>query len=418
MASGDVSTGISVMSSPTASTHALHAAIAPAEALVDERRTLYRLAAGLFAPGTQLSDNLLDHPIVRYEIGRALAGKGDLDPELLHRVAVMRVRDAGLPVAADPRAADLLEAPLRIIAPPGASPRPLTDADGERFEAALAVVADGVRLLRRLAPETADDLLAHVSMLALLNKETSGGVVSASSRYVPGIVLIDEPATPMEVAEALVHEGAHEKFFELAITREFLDARAEDVDFFETSWSHARWPLEQTFAAWHAYSCLAQFHESCGDEPLGSFSLLPKARERADEIGRWLISHEDDLRPDARWLLGALTGERTGAESADLDRGTSIGHHVRFGVLPDVRFERSVTGRAVVGRLAQPPEIYWLTPDAGWVLALLGNGDKASFGHVLASAVQEWGVESGSAARRLTIALHFLMAASIIEPMS
>ncbi len=92
--------------------------------------------------------------------------------------------------------------------------------------------------------------------------ETSGGVVSASSRYVPGIVLIDEPALPIEVAEALVHEGAHEKFFDLAITREFLDARAEDAEVFETSWSHARWPLEQTFAAWHAYTCLAQFFVS------------------------------------------------------------------------------------------------------------------------------------------------------------
>lgn len=405
------------MSSPTASAHALHAAIAPAQTLVDERRTLYRLAVRLFAPGTQLSDNLLDHPIVRYEIGRALAGKGDLDPELLHRVAALRVRDAGLPVAADPRAADLLEAPLRIIAPPGVAPLPLTEADGERFGAALEIVADGIRLLRRLVPETADDLLAHVSMLAVLKKDTSGGVVSASSRYVPGIVLMDEPVTPMEVAEALVHEGAHEKFFDLAITREFLTAHAEDVEFFETSWSHARWPLEQTFAAWHAYSCLAQFFESCGDEQLGPFSLLPKARERADEIGRWLISHEDDLRPDARWLLGALTGRQTGAEPADPGRGAPIGHHVRFRVLPDVRFERTVTGRAVVGRLEQPLEIFWLSPDAVWVLALLGDRET-SFDHVLTSAVRTWGVESGSAAHRLTVALHRLMAATIIEPMS
>ncbi|MGW6930594.1 aKG-HExxH-type peptide beta-hydroxylase [Lentzea sp. NPDC054927] len=404
------------MSSPTASAHALHAAIAPAQTLVDERRALYRLAVRLFAPGTQLSDNLLDHPIVRYEIGRALAGKGDLDLQRLHQVAALRVRDAGLPVAADPQAADLLEAPLRIIAPPGASPRPLTEADGERFEAALEIVADGIRLLRRLAPETADDLLAHVSMLAVLKSETSGGVVSASSRYVPGIVLIDEPATPMEVAEALVHEGAHEKFFDLAITREFLDAHAEEADFFETSWSHARWPLEQTFAAWHAYSCLAQFSDSCGDEPLGPFSLLPKARERADEIGGWLISHEDDLRLDARWLLGALTGQRTGAGPTDRGRGPAIRRNRRFRLLPDVRFERSASGRSVVGRTAHPTAIYWLDADAGWVLALLGDGRTTSFDPVLETAAQDWGAESGSAAHRLTVALDSLEAASIIEP--
>ncbi|MFD9698505.1 aKG-HExxH-type peptide beta-hydroxylase [Lentzea sp. NPDC059081] len=404
------------MSSPTASAHVLHAAIAPASVLVDERRALYRLAAGLLAPGTELSDNLLDHPITRYEIGRALAGGGELDLERVHRAAAVRVRDAGLPVVADPQAAGLIEAPLRIVAPPGASPEPLTEADGERFEAALRIVADGVRLLRRLAPETADDLLAHVSMLAVLSKETSGGVVSASSRYVPGIVLIDEPSTPLEVAEALVHEGAHEKFFDLAITKEFLDARAEDVEEFENSWSHARWPLEQTFAAWHAYSLLAQFARSCGDERPGPFSLLPKARERADEIGRWLTDHEDDLRPDARWLLGALTGRETAAEPTGFDRGTPIGHHVSFRVLPDVRSERSVTGRTVVGRPVSPPEIFWLDADASRVLDLLADGQSLCFRDLLGAA--GWNEGPGSAAHRLTVALRLLMAASIIEPVS
>ena len=196
-------------------------------------------------------------------------------------------------------------------------PQPLTEADGERFDAAFEVVCAGVQLLRRLVPATADDLLAHVSMLAVLKRETSGGVVSASSRYVPGIVLIDEPSTPIEVAEALVHEGAHEKFFDLAITREFLDARAEDAEWFETSWSHARWPLEQTFAAWHAYTCLAQFFTSCGAEQLGADSLLPKARERAERSAKWLLAHEVDLRADARRLLHGLMGQPCGDAARD-----------------------------------------------------------------------------------------------------
>ncbi|MFD5829756.1 aKG-HExxH-type peptide beta-hydroxylase [Lentzea sp. NPDC060358] len=401
------------MSSPTASAHVVHAAIAPAQVLVDERRALYRLAAGLFAPGAQLSDNLLDHPIARYEIGRALAGGGELDLALVRRAAAVRVRDAGLPVVADPLAAELVEAPLRIVAPPGASPEPLTEADGERFEAALDVVAGGVRLLRRLVPEAADDLLAHVSMLVVLTRETSGGVVSASSRYVPGIVLIDEPSTPLEVAEALVHEGAHEKFFDLAITREFLDVRAEEAEEFENSWSHARWPLEQTFAAWHAYSCLAQFAQSCGDEQPGPSSLLPVARERADEIGRWLLSHSGDLRPDARWLLGALTGQPAGTEPAARGRDLPMAHHVTFRALPDVRSERAGTGRTVVGRPASPPEIFWLDADASRVLDLLGDGRSLCFRDLLRDS--GWAAEP-AAAHRLTVALRLLMAASIIEP--
>jgi hypothetical protein len=419
MASGDVSTESSVTASPMTTAHALHAAIAPASELVDERRTLYRLAADLFAPGTELSDNLADHPIVRYEIGRALAGHGGLDPTRLNEVAAMRVREAGVALAADPYAADLLEAPLRIIAPPGASPRPLTESDGERFETAAGIVREGVHLLRRLAPATADDLLTHVSMLAVLKRETSGGVVSASSRYVPGIVLIDEPVTPIEVAEALVHEGAHEKFFELAITRQFLDAHAEDVEYFETSWSLARWPLEQTFAAWHAYSCLAQFSEVCGTERLGPVSLLPKARKRAEEIGRWLLAHEDDLRPDARWLLHALSGE-TVADLSDVDGlapSTEIREDDHFRVRPDVRHKRADSGRVVAGRLAETPEIFWLDADASWVLGQLpDDGSPMTVERMVAVATEGWQVGPVVAARRLREALGSLLRNSIVEP--
>jgi hypothetical protein len=400
------------MGSPAASTHALHAAIAPASALVDERRTLYRLAADLFAPATGLSDNLLDHPIVRYEIGRALAGRGELDPAVLRRVAELRVRDAGVALAADPQAADLLEAPLRIIAPPGTAPAPLTEADGERFEAAVAIVADGVRLFRRLAPEMADDLLAHVSMLAVLKSETSS-VVSASSRYVPGIVLIDEPATPIEVAEALVHEGAHEKFFDLAITREFLDAHAEEVEYFENSWSHAQWPLEQTLAAWHAYSCLAQFAVFCGGERLGPQSLLPKAQERADEIGRWLLKHEHDLRADARWLLHALSGGT--AVQSDVDvQAAEVGADVHFQVRPGMRYRRAGTGRVVMARAVQPPDIFWLDQDASWVVGQLGQGAAVPFSVVLAKATEEWAVDPDVAESRLRIALGSLVSTQIV----
>lgn len=423
MASGDVSTGSSMTGSPAVSTHALHAALIPAPALVDERRTLYRLAAEMFAPGTKLSDNLADHPIVRYEIGRALAGHGGLIPARLTGVAAMRVRDAGVLVAADPAAAEVLEAPLRIVAPPDARPEPLTEADGERFEAVLVIVAEGVRLLRELSPDMADDLLAHVSMLAVLKRETSGGVVSASSRYVPGIVLIDEPVLPMEVAEALVHEGAHEKFFDLAVTKEFLDASAEEADYFETSWSHVRWPLEQTFAAWHAYSCLAQFNASIGTEQLGPDSLLPKAAERAGEIGEWLLAHESDLRVDARWLLRALTGDAVelsgeGDAQSQVDGVTlspEISEDRHFHPLPDVHYKRAPTGRVVAGRAVQPPEIFWLDEDASWTLSQWRNDRAAkTFGWMLSRATEEWQVDAVEAAARLEIALGSLLASSLV----
>jgi hypothetical protein len=420
MASGDVGTG-SEMGAPAASTHAMHAAISPASDLVAERRALYRLAAELFAPGFELSDSLADHPIVRYEIGRVLAGNDGLDPLRLQAIAEMRVRDVGVALASDPQAADVLEAPLRIIAQSGVRPQPITEADGERFEAVAAIVAEGVNLFRRLDPVMADDLLAHVSMLAVFKRETSGGVVSASSRYVPGIVLIDEPATPIEVAEALVHEGAHEKFFDLAITREFLDSRAEDADWFVTSWSGARWPLEQTFAAWHAYSCLAQFFISAGAEDLGPISLLPKARERADEIGHWLLAHENDLRVDARWLLHGLVGSPTGEEGgqSDYDRPAlrvELNEDDCFHVWPDVRFRSAGTGRMVGARAAQPPEIYWLDTDASWLVVQLQQHDRApiSFEFMLSMAVESWCVDFAEADRRVRRALSFLVCSSLL----
>ncbi|MFJ8963099.1 aKG-HExxH-type peptide beta-hydroxylase [Lentzea sp. NPDC102401] len=416
-AAGYVNTGSSMLGSPSAP--ALHARLAPADVLVDERRALYRVAVDLFVPGTEMSDNLLDHPIVRYEVGRALAGHGGVDLEALREIAAMDVRDVGIAVASDPAAAQQLEAPLRIIAPSGQAPQPLTEADGERFETAIKIVAEGVDLFRRLAPAMAGDLLAHVSMLAVLKAETSGGVVSASSRYVPGIVLIDEPVSPMEVAEALVHEGAHEKFFDFAITREFLDAHAEDAEYFENSWSHARWPLEQTFAAWHAYTCLGQFFLLSDSEQLGPHSLLPKARERAAEIGDWLLAHEHDLLPDARWLLYALAGQVAGAaeevSTADASLlATGVREDGRFRVLPDVAYRLAKSGRAVVGRMEEQPEIFWLDPDAGWVLNECRRA-PVPFGLLLGKAAEQWQIDVPETRRRLVAALGSLHVFSIIE---
>jgi len=236
---------------------------------------------------------------------------------------------------------------------------------------------------------------------------------------VPGIVLIDEPVSPMEVAEALVHEGAHEKFFDFAITREFLDAHAEDAEYFENSWSHARWPLEQTFAAWHAYTCLGQFFLLSDSEQLGPHSLLPKARERAAEIGDWLLAHEHDLLPDARWLLHALAGQVAGAaeevSTADASLlATAIREDGKFRVLPDVAYRLAKSGRAVVGRVEERPEIFWLDPDAGWVLNECRRA-PVPFDLLLGKAAEQWQIDVPETRRRLAAALGSLHVFSIIE---
>ncbi|MCR3749519.1 HEXXH motif-containing protein [Lentzea californiensis] len=408
-----------------ASTHAVHAVIAPAGVLVDERRTLYRLAGEIFTPDARLSDKVLDHPVVRYELGRALAGHDDdLTTDTLLHAARLDVRDAaGVAVVSDPAASGKLATALRIIAPAGSRPQVLTEADGDRFAAALALVDEAVRLFRRLAPEMSDDLLAHLTLFAVLKAETSGGVVSASTRYLPGLVLIDEPASAIEIAEALVHECSHLKFFDFAVTRQFLDGeRAERAEHFVNSWSKVMWPLEQTFAAWHAYTALAQFQRACETQELSPVSLLPKAHDRAMEIGRWLLDHESDLRSDARWLLRALLGIPADHDESRAEGGGAAAHDGaepprHLALVPGVRYARAASGRVVVTKAARPLDIFWLDADSGWVMTQFrvegATIDRAS---LLAAAIEDWRVTEGVAIRRLFAALESLLQTLLLEP--
>lgn len=408
------------MPTAVAGTHVMHAAIAPAGVLVDERRTLYRLAGEIFAPGVQLSDSLLDHPAVRYELGRALAGHDDLTAAVLFEAAALDTRDVGgVAVVSDPEATRKLATPLRIIAPKGARPEVLVD--GERFERAAALVGAGVELFRSLAPEMAADLLAHLDLFAVLKSETSGGVVSASTRYMPGLVLIDEPSTAIEVAEALVHECSHLKFFDFSVTRQFLDgAVAERAEHFVNSWSKVQWPLEQTFAAWHAYTALSHFFRACGSQELSPVSLLPKAQDRAAEIGGWLLSNEDGLRADARWLLRALLGVRTAQDEVrpEASRATLdlAGGHLRLA--PGLRLARAASGRTVVARKeVRPVEIFWLDLDSSWVIAQF-HGSESSGREptsMLAAAAEQWRVSQDAATRRVFVAIESLQQASLLD---
>jgi len=401
----------------------MHAAIAPAGVLVDERRTLYRLASEIFLPGAGLSDKLLDHPAVRYELGRALAGYDQPTAEMLFKAARIDVRDAaGIDVVSDSQATQKLLTPLRIIAPPGARPQVLTEADGERFTAALALVGEAVELFRRLAPKMSDDLLAHLDLFVVLKSESSGGVVSASTRYMPGLVLIDEPTTAIEVVEALVHECSHLKFFDFSVAREFLDgALAEQSDCFVNSWSKAEWPFEQAFAAWHAYTSLAQFFRTCGSQDLGPLSLLPKAQDRAAEIGRWLLAHNDALRSDARWLLHELlevSPDRddemppavNGATLADVS--LVRGH---YQLAPGLRSAQAVSGRTVVAKADRPLDFFWLDADSSWVIAQLQDDSATTAATAMvAAAVEDWAASEAVVIRRLTVALESLESEALV----
>ncbi|UQS27755.1 HEXXH motif-containing putative peptide modification protein [Amycolatopsis thermalba] len=359
---------------------AVHAALAPAHAVLEERRALYRLAVELLLPGrAPVPPEQLDSPLFRFQVGEALAGRrpitSDLGDDLDCVVTELVAGPSTLKVATGDRAGAVLAEALRVIHAQslsgGRPPRVLTGDDE-----ALAVVSAGLDKVRAVSPALADDLVAHVDLLVVLDPATSGGLVSASSRLFPGMILIDRPDAAYEVAEAIIHEGAHQKFFDLAITRDFLGPDPADGRTFRPSWSAAVWPVEQVIAAFHAYACLAQFAEDVWarneNSELGTNSLLPRARERATEIGRWLRGAEDTLEIDAKWLLRTLLcDEDAPTLSQPVTRPVPPGYYTLDPLLRIARME--TTRRVLVGRPGDPPELHWLDGDAAELVVRLSR---------------------------------------------
>ncbi|MGH3608897.1 MAG: aKG-HExxH-type peptide beta-hydroxylase, partial [Pseudonocardiaceae bacterium] len=211
---------------------AMHAAIATPSVLQRERRALYQLAAELLEHGDPpvLDLDVIDSPLARHRIGDALAGHANFVSSMLVGINALAASSSAahdLRVVSRPEANTLLAAALRAVGaelePAFCRPALLTEADGERFTSALAMLSNGVALARSVS-ELIDDLLAHIALVGVLDPEFAGRLVSASPRAYPGLVLLKTPRSSIAVAEALVHEGAHQKLFDLAITHDLLSA--------------------------------------------------------------------------------------------------------------------------------------------------------------------------------------------------
>lgn len=400
-----------------------HAALAPAALVVEERRILFRFVTDLLDPEiirTGLRPEALDDPLVRHRIGEALAGRITLRGDDLAPTAFRAVTagPATLRVSVDRVTNGRLADALPVLHPEiadGTRPLRLLHRGDEHLEATLATLGSGVALARSVSRRLVDDLLPHVTLVAVI--EPGSAIVSASSRFFPGLVLLDEPATPLEVAEALVHEGAHQKLFDLAMTRSFLDALSDTAEEFRPSWSTAQWPFEQTLAACHAYFCLAQFADDLPDmSSVHAFSLLPEARERFTEISRWLLAHEDGLRADARHLLHTLCGAPEPAHPASAEAPPPPTADA-VALIADVRVEQTSSGRVLVGRRTDPPEVSWLDGDTAALTRLLAG---ARGGLAVTAAAErlrsEWGVDVEAARRRTLHAVDALVRARIAVP--
>jgi hypothetical protein len=346
-----------------------HALLGTAQEVLAQRRAVYQAPIELCAADRSVARDLdvLDHPVSRGHLGEVISGSTDYDPSALCALSASGspVVVAGRPVrvASTASAAEVLRPALRRVTGElsqhgtGTSPLAVVTAADPTFAEGRDLFLDGVRLALRHMPVLTSDLLPHLSLVALLHRGTAVRLGSASAREFPGLILLPEPRSALEAAEALVHEGAHVTLFDLAITRSVFGPAQYAAPGFSPSWGSAGqrpWALEQTLAACHAYFCLAAFADTLGDddpEPSES-SLLPKAATRAQEIGAWLRSQAGFLGADGRALLGALLGVPPPAGD------TSGGHTVEIGS-GDEGFVRRVGDRTLVAHRGRPIRLYW-----------------------------------------------------------
>jgi HEXXH motif-containing protein len=314
---------------------AAHAVLGDVELTLHMRRTVYSAAVELFfgaEAAARAGDEVLDNPVVRAHLARLLAGRGRPDAAALIPVGVLLAgAPAGrpLPVAADPAARNRLAGALDEVrrelalhgdhSPAGT----LLTVDDPDFGAAQRVLAAGLELARDLVPELADDLLPHVALFAVVAPDAGGRLGSASLRDWPGLIVLPRPQRPSEAAEALLHEGAHQKLFDLMLTRSMLAPRTGPDPLFAPPWrpeQAPRWPLDQCLAALHTYCVLAAAAPAFAERgvALHEHALLPHAAARAELLADWWERQWQHLGPDGRRFAAALTGRPFAVDTDDL----------------------------------------------------------------------------------------------------
>ncbi|GAA1252791.1 hypothetical protein GCM10009609_15140 [Pseudonocardia aurantiaca] len=362
-----------------------HAQLGDPEEILHQRRTLYAAAVSL-CTGTEVQvdveQDTLDNPAVRGHLGAVLSGRSRYTASARQQLTDLVAPGFGTEVGGWP--VRLASAPVAPSALAGALQRIageltrhgdesgglalLTVEQGGAIDEAWDRLVDGVLLAVRVAPELAMDLLPHVSLFAVVVTEESARLGSASAREYPGLILIPKPRSALEVAEALFHEGAHQKFFDFGMTRAMLGPLSPQAPRFAPPWAPPgapEWPLEQSVAAWHAYHCLAAFYgclHGVPDElPLDDGSLLPKAASRAAEIGRYLRRQGSFLGQDAHALIAALEGAPPDDPSPVDEAAAEVSGAVDDGsilVYPAGR-------RTLVVKRGAPPVLYWVDPRLG-----------------------------------------------------
>jgi hypothetical protein len=413
---------------------ATHAHFGSPKVVLGKRRSLYRMAARFLNPTIDSKvvhrESVIDNPLTRNAIMRALVGDATLDLGLLRPLSTVadarfrpRLGRSIVPVVSSTSPQTLLsgvESALEEkVRGHFCSSKLLTSHHGTELKLALENLVKGSTLAYAVSPELADDLFPHISLIGILNRGPMGTrhVESASLREYPGLVLFSTPQTVSEAAEALVHEAAHQKFFDLAITASILHRDSRKSGDFLVPWGRgAKWPLDQVFAACHAYACLAQMYHNWkihnSSHPLHEGSLLPVAAERTKILSEWLLAHDNCLGEDGVSLIELILGRgirqrRPPATTLSFPIGGSCT------VDSSLVFRRYGTwGCVLVGRPSKPPEFFWLDEECALILKHVKRGGLDS---AILSLASLRGLRASEASRAVHARLSELAEKSLVS---
>ncbi|MGW2953525.1 aKG-HExxH-type peptide beta-hydroxylase [Streptomyces eurythermus] len=130
-----------------------------------------------------------------------------------------------------------------------------------------AVARDAVALMRETAPELCAGLFQHARYLVAVDGPDAFD--SASTREIPGaaFVALRCMRTPERLAEAMLHEFVHLRFYDLQMTRSVFvaDYDTRTAPTVAPEWHRnspvTRWPVDRALAAAHVYVHLAAWFE-------------------------------------------------------------------------------------------------------------------------------------------------------------
>lgn len=242
------------------------------------------------------------------------------------------------------------------------------DADGELAD----IVRDSWKALLDLLPALTRSMLEHTAAIGWLDIEKAeGGLASATLPDLPGVILLpkDIVRSGTLVAEGLLHEAAHCKFFDLVMTQDILGSASHGLPIVipwvtPASLQQAAWPVDQVVAAAHAYTHLAALGargllEGVAAEAVPIWSEL---YDRSLGRGSFLLKA---LQGTPHWALGVAGRQLCGWLDALLRRMETLVEWRRFGqMVGDTRLQREV------GIVLSPP-----LPDGSLVVVRSGGLD-------------------------------------------